>query len=196
MLDKYELAYKKCRKGRPTSYAMQDPDEVFATLALQQGERFLDLGCGIGDYSLHASRLVRSTGLVTAIDHSQELTDNLKETARLQNIGNITVIHSDITGPLPIPDNAVDACLFSTVLHIPDISENADSVVSEIHRVLKTGGRLGIVECSKKTLSVGPPEHMRLDSGEVAEIVSRNGFHVERIIDFGFNYMVYAKSFG
>jgi len=37
---------------KPSSFFMHDPHLIFEELDLKEGDSFLDLGCGTGDYTL------------------------------------------------------------------------------------------------------------------------------------------------
>ncbi len=99
-------AAKTCNheKNRPDSYWMNDAEIVFKELDLQEGDYFLDLGCGIGNYSLHACKEVGDTGQVIAIEKQSNVLEELLKKA--EKIKNIKVIVSDITKPLAVEDNS------------------------------------------------------------------------------------------
>ena len=196
MTNKYEEAYRNCRRGRPTSYGMQDPEMVFGELGLERGDVFLDVGCGIGEYALHAASLVGDSGLVYALDASGDLIEELSAQVRRDGLTCVTALVADATETLPIQDNVVDACLVATVLHIPQVTENADCLFSEICRVLKPGGRVAIVECSMKDLSYGPPATMRLSPAVIKAMAAR--FDLRRVneLDLGFNYLITLSRVG
>lgn len=180
---------RRCRRGG-SSFKMHDPDHVFAELHLKEGDVFLDLGCGPGDYTMHASRFVGESGAVCALDRLESNIAELTQTAIEEGLGNITATVSDITGPLPIDDECVDVCLLATVLHIPDVTRSAEKLCDEIRRVLKPDGRLVVIDCHKKDLRFGPPEHMRLSAGEAIDLMEKCGFKFLRRADLGYNYMI------
>jgi SAM-dependent methyltransferase len=62
--------------------------EQFLLLAgLEPGMRVLDLGCGMGDVSLLAARIVGTTGHVTSIDRDVVVIKRARERARLERRG-------------------------------------------------------------------------------------------------------------
>jgi len=79
--------------------------------------------------------------------------------------------------------------LVSTVLHAINFDKYKETVFKEIYRVLKPFGRLITIDCSKKDLSFGPPESMRLDSEEIEKTAKQTGFKKINHIDLGFNYL-------
>lgn len=177
------------RRG-PSSFWMQDPELIFNELKLQEGDYFLDIGCGTGDYSLHAAKIIGNSGQVYALDVQDELITNLKEKTSREGLNNIRALISDIAHPLPVEDNSVDICFISTVLHSVDLSRHGEQLFNEIRRVLKPDGRLVIIECKKEDLSRGPPLEMRISSDELENIVERYGFLKINLFDLGFNYLI------
>lgn len=181
--------HKKHGRG-PSSFWMQDADTVFTQLNLQPKDCFLDLGCGPGDYSIHAAKAIGEGGLVYALDREEEAFVRIKEKIISEGCSNVTTIKSDFDDPLPISDSCVDVCLMATALHIFQLRRAELSLFKEIHRVLKTGGCLAIIECKKEEQPFGPPKHMRLSPEEVTEAVRDHGFRKVNLTDLGYNYLI------
>lgn len=140
------------KKG-PSSYWMHNPVRIYQELDLKEGgDIFLDIGCGSGDYSVAAAREVgMEGGHVYATDIQPHLLEGLRTRAASLDLENLTAISSDIRKPpLPFDDKSIDLCFISTVLHAVDLAAIREMLFSEIHRILKTGGRLVIIECKKK----------------------------------------------
>lgn len=178
------------RRRGPSSFFMHDPELVFHELKLKEGDSFLDLGCGVGDYSLYASKIVGGSGEIYALDIREELIDSLAEEAALQRLENIRTMVSDIDSPLPVADNYIDICFIATVLHLFDLDKDGKTLFKEIRRVLKPSGRLAIIECKKEDSPFGPPMHMRNAPGEVEAAIIPYGFEKLNYIDLGYNYMI------
>lgn len=186
--ERYHKSSKHTRG--PSSYGMHDAQLVFNALKLKCGDRFLDLGCGPGNYALQAARLVGDAGIVYALDKAPQMIAGLAAEARNQRIKNIRAMVCDITEPLPLQDHCVDVCLMATVLHIPTVAKGGTMLFTEIHRVLKPGGRLAIIECKKEDMPFGPPKDMRWSPAEVGNAVVKYGFKKLNLVDLGYNYML------
>jgi ubiquinone/menaquinone biosynthesis C-methylase UbiE len=68
--------------------------------------------------------------------------------ARERGLANLQAMVADITAGLPLPSGVADACLISTVFHMPEVVGRIPAIVQEARRVLKPCGRLAIIECS------------------------------------------------
>jgi len=116
----------------------------FNRLGLRPGDKFLDAGAGFGR---HAFEAARQGATVFALDYAAEEVLTTRNTfGAMLEAKQITekvyggVLRGDAT-KLPFEDNTFDCVVTSEVLeHIQDDV----SVISELHRVLKPGGSLGV----------------------------------------------------
>ncbi len=174
----------------PTSFWMQDPNQVFYELALEPGMHFLDMGCGRGEYSLEAAKRVGPEGMVTAVDISSSSIRHLDEASMAIGINNIRAMTADITRFIPVQDQSIDVCLLSTVLHIPSVSQNLESIYKETQRILTPHGRFIIIECKKEEWDFGPPKEMKWSIEEVRLSIEPFGFEEIRAEEFEYNYCI------
>lgn len=191
---------RPCRRGCCSSSPAFEGQQVaplsdqgsskYPSLTLKEGDTFLDIGCGVGEYSLHASELVGVSGRVYALDKSESILAEFTQQVLDSKISNIITLVADATKPLPIQDGSVDLCLVATVLHVPEVARQIQALGKEIHRVLKPGGRLAVIECSLKDLSFGPPPHMRLSPVTLGSMITPLNFDKLDEIDLGFNYLM------
>ncbi|MCL1475354.1 class I SAM-dependent methyltransferase [Argonema antarcticum] len=106
---------------------------------LYPGMKLLDCGCGPGTISLGLARII-FPGTVTGIDREISQINIAIENAKKQDISNADFIEGSIYN-LPFPDNSFDA-VFSHAL-FEHLAEPLKAL-SEIKRVLKPGGKVGI----------------------------------------------------
>lgn len=66
-------------------------------LQLQQGERVLDLFCGLGNFSLPLARCVGDTGKVVAVEGSEEMVKRGAENAKKNGITHVDFYSQDLT---------------------------------------------------------------------------------------------------
>lgn len=111
-------------------------------LALEPGERVLDLGCGAGLDSLIAAAAVGNSGLVVGVDLAEEMVERARRAAADGGIGNVRFERAEAEA-LPFDEGEFDAALVNGLLNLcPDKS----AVLQELWRVLRTGGRAVVAE--------------------------------------------------
>ncbi|MFL6237967.1 MAG: class I SAM-dependent methyltransferase [Actinomycetes bacterium] len=112
---------------------------LLAGLALRQGERVLELGAGTGEFARRLAAEVGEQGHVLATDVAAGMVDLIRATT--QDLTNVDVAQADAadTGQ---PDAAFDAVVFRMgLMFLPE----PDVALGEMRRVLRPGGRIGIV---------------------------------------------------
>ena len=173
------------------SFGMQDPDLIFHAIKLKNGDTFLDMGCGPGDYAIHASRIVADSGVVYAVDKWRDVIETLNTRADSLALKNVRAMVFDVMQPLPIDDQCVDVCFLATVLHTLDLTTDKSSLPTEIRRFLRPGGCLAILNCKKEDQPFGPPVHIRWSPEEVEDWLRPHGFEKVGYVDLGLNYLIH-----
>lgn len=111
-------------------------------LAPAPGERVLEIGPGLGYYSLDVAPRLAPGGQLDVLDLQQPMLDELMRRAAASGITNIVPAQGDAQ-ELPYEDSVFDAAfLVATLGEIPD----KDRALRELRRVLKPGGRLVVGE--------------------------------------------------
>ena len=114
----------------------------FSLGRLPQGERVLDLGSGAGTDSLVAAQMVGPRGRVTGIDMTVEMLGKARAAAAELGADNVVFVEGEVER-LPFADGSFDVVISNGVI---DLVPNKDAVFSEIHRVLRPGGRVQIAD--------------------------------------------------
>ncbi len=111
---------------------------------VQEGQTFLDYGCGTGSFTIPAARIVGATGKVYALDCFPRQLEIVAEKSQKEGLTNIeTILSESHTG---LPDESIDVIWMCDVLH--EIKER-EAVLAELHRVLKRDGVLAIYDGMK-----------------------------------------------
>jgi ubiquinone/menaquinone biosynthesis C-methylase UbiE len=110
-------------------------DQLLRRAGLSAGLRVLDIGCGVGELSMVAARLVGRRGRVTGIDIDEGALALAAERAREQGLDHIDFAHGDIG--IYRTDASYDAVIGRHILiHTPD----PRVVVGMAHSLLNRGG--------------------------------------------------------
>lgn len=112
-------------------------EEEISLAGLNAGDYILDFGCGLGLNTIPAAQKVKKQGKVFALDISPQAIEIVKDKARKNELKNIGTLLSDCNTKLE--DKSIDIVYLHNTLPLVRDKEN---VLSEIHRVLKIGGRL------------------------------------------------------
>ncbi|MDY0002589.1 MAG: arsenite methyltransferase [Polyangia bacterium] len=107
---------------------------------IREGDRVLDLGSGAGIDILLAAKLVGPKGKVIGVDMTPAMIERARSNAAAAGLGNVEV-REGIIEELPVEAGSVDLVLSNCVINL---SPEKKRVFSEIHRVLRAGGRFSI----------------------------------------------------
>jgi SAM-dependent methyltransferase len=111
-----------------------------AVVELHEGETVLDLGSGGGIDVLLSGKRVGETGTVYGLDMTDEMLALAENNARAAGVQNVRFLKGVIED-IPLPAASVDVVISNCVVNL---SPEKDKVLSEIARVLRPGGRIGI----------------------------------------------------
>lgn len=152
-----------------------DREKLINHAAPKLGETVVDLGSGAGKDSLHAAKLVGSTGKVIGIDFSDDMLALARENAQERGLTNAKFRKGNLVD-LPVEDNSVDLVISNCVIVlVPDKKK----VFEEVYRILKPGGR--IVESDLVGLDTEIDKYQKDNSDCVTE-----GTHKEILKEIGF----------
>ena len=118
-------------RGRP-DYPPQVSTWLAETLGLESAKTVLELGAGTGKFT---PRLLQTGARVIVVEPVQAMLDKLSSAlAQVET-------HQGTAQAIPLPDASVDVVVCAQAFHWFANHE----ALSEIHRVLKPGGRLGLI---------------------------------------------------
>jgi SAM-dependent methyltransferase len=124
-------------------------EAVRRSLAARPGEQILDLGSGPGLLACELATEVGAGGRITAVDVSAEM--NLIASHRVEDAGltaQVEVVSGDAKS-LAFEDGSFDAAVSTQVLeYLVDV----DAALRELHRVLRPGGRLVLLDTEWDTI--------------------------------------------
>lgn len=113
-----------------------------AVADLGVGETVLDLGAGGGIDVLLSAKRVGPTGKAYGLDMTDEMLELARRNASEAEVENVEFLKGYIE-EIPLPDSSVDVVISNCVINL---STDKAAVFSEMSRVLRPGGRIGITD--------------------------------------------------
>ncbi len=118
-----------------------DPAKILATLGLNsQTVDVAEFGCGYGTFTIPAAKIIK--GKIYALDIEPGMIRIADEESKRNGLSNVqTVLRDFMTEGSGLPDRSVDYVMLFNILHL----EKPMILINEAKRILKVGGKLGII---------------------------------------------------
>ncbi len=118
-----------------------DPSHILKTLGINKSiGSAAEFGCGYGTFTIPAARMIKE--IIYALDIEPEMVRITDEEAKKDGLNNVqTVLRDFIIDGSGLPDKSVDYVMLFNILHL----ENPMGLLGEAWRILKAGGKLGII---------------------------------------------------
>jgi ubiquinone/menaquinone biosynthesis C-methylase UbiE len=144
-----------------------------AVADLHEGETVLDLGSGGGIDVILSAKRVGPTGLAYGLDMTEEMLALARRNAEEAGAKN-AIFLKGIIEEIPLPAESVDVVISNCVINL---STDKAKVLTEISRVLKPGGRVGVSDVVAED-HVTPEERAERGSyvGCIAGALSRSEY--------------------
>jgi ubiquinone/menaquinone biosynthesis C-methylase UbiE len=125
----------------PLRKKIHDPEKIVAGL-VDAGDTVLDVGCGIGYFTIALARLVGNSGHVIAADLQARMLDGLRKRAQRENVLSQIRLHQCTPDQIGLTEPIDFALAFWMVHEVRD----PERFLNEILAALKYNGKLMIVE--------------------------------------------------
>ncbi len=118
-----------------------DPQKILKALGIDnQINDVAEFGCGYGTFTIPAAKIIK--GKIYTFDIEPDMIRMTSEEAKKQKLSNVQVVLRDfMLEGSGLPNKSVDYVMLFNILHL----ENPVTLLHEAHRIMKTGGRLGII---------------------------------------------------
>ena len=144
-----------------------------AVADLREGEVVLDLGSGGGIDVILSAKRVGPTGVAYGLDMTDEMLALAQQNAREAGVTNVHFLKGLIEH-VPLPADSVDVVISNCVINL---STDKAAVLTEMARVLRLGGRLGISDVvAEDRLSVAERAERGSHVGCIAGALSRGEY--------------------
>jgi ubiquinone/menaquinone biosynthesis C-methylase UbiE len=149
------------------------PEKILRSLGLvRDTQSVVEFGCGYGTFSVAAAQII--AGTVHGLDIEGEMLEVTRQKAKTLGVENITLHLRDfITDGTGFDDGSVDYAMLFNILH----PENPASLLTEAHRILRSGGIIAVIHWNydEKTPR-GPAMEIRPRPEDIRGWLKRAGF--------------------
>lgn len=163
------------------SYILKD------NVNIQPGNIVADLGAGGAAYfTMHAAKLVGNQGEVYAVDIIKPVLSGIETKAQMSGFYNIKTVWSnlEILGATKIPAETLDHALLINILFQ---SKKKAEIIAEATRLLKSGGKLTIIDWYDTKPAFAPSADLQVDPAEIINIAQKLSLSLEKEFTAG-NY--------
>ncbi|MDC7228448.1 MAG: class I SAM-dependent methyltransferase [Spirochaetales bacterium] len=161
--------------NNPVRLQMIPPEYIWKLIEPEKHSDKVEIGAGTGIFS-RAFQTISGTGKTIAFDISSEMIEWMTENIVTEYPQIIPLTASADT--LPIADNSADIVYMITLHHELDSPESA---LQECRRILRSNGRIFIVDWNMNNTRMGPPAEIRFTAETVADQLNDAGFLNTRI---------------
>ncbi len=143
-------------------------------MGLEPGMSVADIGAGTGFFTRLFAEAVGPKGKVYAVDIAKPFLEHIAREARKQGLENIQTIQGTQEST-NLPPDSVDVVFFADVYHH---LEDHQAVLATIHKALRPGGRIFLVEFDRREGQSKPfiLEHIRADQQTFVKEIESAGF--------------------
>ncbi len=168
------------------------PAQNTTLLGVEPGMTVADFGAGSGHYILEIAERLANSGHVYAIDIQQDLLRRIKNDAHKKGYTNVEIVWGDLESPngSKIADGHADLVLVSNLLF--QVSEK-EAVLREAFRILRSAGRLAIIDWSDSFGGMGPQKKEVVKKEAAKEMAENVGFRFSEEFNAGAHH--YGLSF-
>lgn len=155
-----------------------DIDKILTKLNIIENQKVAEFGCGnFGFFVFPLARLVGKNGRVYAIDILKEALREIKKQAEAENLKQIKPIWSDleIFRATKIENSSLDTV---TIINVLNQVQKKESVLKEATRLIKSGGKILVIDWQVNNLPFGPKTTSKISIEEIIKEASNLGLKV------------------
>ncbi len=168
--------------------------KIADSLGLKPGQTVADIGAGTGFFSFLFAKRVGPQGKVYALEISDRFIEHIKAAAKTSTVGHVIAQKSG-TESIGMPKNSVDVAFICDTYHH---FEDPAAVMGSVHKALKTGGRVYVVEIIREegiTTDKWILDHVRAGKETFTKEIEAAGFKSVPSPDLPFLKETYMMSF-
>lgn len=153
-------------KNNIKNYTEERCKEILKRVGIEEGQIVLDFGCGGGNYTIPAAKIIGNEGKIYAVEEDGYKLKDLQEKVKSANLQNIKTIRTSGELNFGFEDGAFDVVLLYDIfwyfsLQSPKLLE----LLKEVYRVLKSDGLISVY-----------PEH--IETEKLKQKMEKSGFYL------------------
>jgi ubiquinone/menaquinone biosynthesis C-methylase UbiE len=125
----------------PLRHLFHSPERMLGAY-VEKGMTALDVGCGMGFFSIGLARLVGEEGLVIALDVQKKMLEKVKKRSQKAGVSNIIRLHKSKTNQLGVSTRVDLVLAFWMVHEVPDPKR----FFHQVRALLKPHGKVFVAE--------------------------------------------------
>jgi ubiquinone/menaquinone biosynthesis C-methylase UbiE len=160
------------------------PVRTITALDISPGMKTADFGAGSGAYVLAIAEILQGNGVVYAVDIQKDLLRRIKNDAHARGLASVEVVWGDVEAEegSKIAGGELEFVLVSNLLFQLD---DPYAAIQEAFRVLRSGGRLAIIDWSE-SLPAGRQALGRLGPQKEDVVPQEDAYDLARAAGFTF----------
>ena len=139
----------------------QHPDQVMDKLGIAEAAVVADIGAGAGWFTIRLARRVGPNGTVYAEDVQPEMLLAISRRVNALGLTNVKQVHGTDDDP-QLPAQSLDAALMVDAYHENDDPKQRVSLLRNLARALRPGGRFGLIDFKLEGSGPGPATNERV----------------------------------
>lgn len=172
-----------------------NPEKNIDHLNLKEGSVVADFGSGSGHYIFPLSEVVGDNGKVYAVDIQKSLLLKLQKDVVEKGFKNIETIWGDVEkiNGSKLRTGSLDAVVVSNLLFQV---EDKSNLIAECSRVLKSGGKILLVDWTESFGGLGPQAGAVIDEIAARDLFEQGGFVFRENMPAGSHHygMIFIKA--
>ena len=173
---------------------MFDINFILNKIGIEENQSVAELGCGnFGYFVFPMAAMVGKKGTVYAVDIMKPALQEIESKAKIDKLAQIKTVWSDleIFKATSIESGSLDRALIINVLNQ---SNSRANVLKESARMLKTNGKMLIIEWNATESPIGPTPDRRVKLEAIKEAAPKLGLTVEAGFEAGpYHYGIILK---
>jgi predicted methyltransferase len=155
----------------------QHPDQVMDQLGIADAASVADIGAGAGWFTIRLARRVGPNGTVYAEDVQPEMLAAIQRRVNALGLTNVRPILGEDSNP-HLPPQSLDAALMVDAYHENDDRNARVSLLRNLAKALKPGGRFGLIDFKLEGSGPGPAPEERVSPETVINEATAAGLQL------------------